>query len=498
MKKINFLKAFALVIFCSLLLNISNVFAQDYLFNENEITEAHTKKEIIQKMNDIIKYNYNNSEYAVNPSIKAPYAAGSLQQGVIQDTLRSINFYRWLVGLNPVTVKYDKMERNQKGAVVLAANRVLSHTPTKPADMDEAFYQEAYAGCYFGATPGDYYSGNVSLDSSIMPKIIDGYISDIYNANTSNGAVGHRNSILDPLAYSASFGKAGSYSTLSVYYALSIAQYNSFSQNEFVVEPFFAYPSSGNFPRSLFRANECWSVLFIYSAEYSSSMKATFEYNGKQYVADQFMKEGSEPIVSFKMPAALIRDLGISNSSKMPACSIRVKVEGYKVEDGQSNVTLDYTVNFFDENNIVNDFTLSQTTITLEQGESTTVPLTLSPSGAVADSIVWSTEDTHYIRVSEDGTIRAIRPGTATVKVNVDGIEKTITVNISGNTNFLLGDLDRNGVVDANDASIALELYKSTTGEFDVEDILRGDLDNNDLIDANDASLILELYKTNI
>ena len=46
-------------------------------------------------------------------------------------------------------------------------------------------------------------------------------------------------------------------------------------------------------------------------------MKATFEYNGKQYVADQFMKEGSEPIVSFKMPAF----------------SIRVKVEGYKVED---------------------------------------------------------------------------------------------------------------------------------------------------------------------
>ena len=497
MKKTYLFKFFALALFCSLFLNATNVFAEDYLFNENKISEAHTKKEIIQKMNDIIKYNYNNSEYAVNPSTKAPYAAGSLQQGVIQDTLRNINFYRWLVGLNPVTVKYDKMERNQKGAVVLAANRVLSHTPTKPADMDEAFYKEAYAGCYFGATPGDYYSGNVSLDSSIMPRIIDGYVSDIYNANTSNGAVGHRNSILDPLAYSASFGKAGAYSTLSVYYALSIAQYNSFSQNEFVVEPFFAYPSSGNFPRSLFRANECWSVLFIYSAEYSSSMKATFEYNGKQYVADQFMKEGSEPIVSFKMPAALIRDLGISNNSKMPACSIRVKVEGYKVEDGQSNVTLDYTVNFFDENSIVNDFTLSQTTITLEQGESTTVPLTLSPSGAVADSIVWSTEDTHYVRVSEDGSIRAIRPGTATVKVNVDGIEKTITVNISGNTNFLLGDLDRNGVVNANDASIALELYKSTTGEFDVEDILRGDLDDNDLIDANDASLILELYKTN-
>ena len=56
-------------------------------------------------------------------------------------------------------------------------------------------------------------------------------------------------------------------------------------------------------------------------------------------------------------------------------------------------------------------------------------------------------------------------------------------------------DLDYNGVVDANDASVALELYKSQTATS--ADIAVGDLDNNDLIDANDASLILELYKTN-
>lgn len=496
MKKTKLFRVFVLMVMCSLLLTMTHVYAQDYVFNENEITEAHTKKEIVQKMNDVIKYNYNNSEYAQVPSTKAPYSAGSLQSGVIQDTLRNINFYRWLVGLNPVTAKYDKMERNQKGAVVLAANRVLSHTPTKPADMDEDFYNEGYAGCYFGATPGDYYSGNVALDASIMPRIVDGYISDLYNANTSNGAVGHRNSILDPLAYSASFGKAGSYSTLSMYYALSIAQYNSLSQNEFVIQPFTAYPSSGYFPRTLFRASECWSTLLIYTADYTSSLKATFIYNGREYVADNFMKEGSEPIVSFKMPASLISALGINKNSYMPACTIGVRIEGYEVEDGESTITLNYTVNFFDENSIVNDFTPSQTSVTLEQGDSTTVPLTLSPSGAVADSVVWSTEDTNLIRVSPDGTIRAIRPGTATVKVVVDGIEKTITVTVNGNTNYLLGDLDRNGVVDANDASIALELYKSTTGDFDVEDILRGDLDNNNLIDANDASLILELYKT--
>ncbi len=62
MKKSIFFRAFALVLFCSLVLNVTNVFAQEYYFNENEITQAHTKKEIVQKMNDIIKYNYNNKE----------------------------------------------------------------------------------------------------------------------------------------------------------------------------------------------------------------------------------------------------------------------------------------------------------------------------------------------------------------------------------------------------------------------------------------------------
>lgn len=60
---------------------------------------------------------------------------------------------------------------------------------------------------------------------------------------------------------------------------------------------------------------------------------------------------------------------------------------------------------------------------------------------------------------------------------------------------YIKGDLDRNGIVDANDASIVLEIYKADNA-LD-EDIEIGDMDGNNLLDANDASLILELYKTN-
>ena len=59
---------------------------------------------------------------------------------------------------------------------------------------------------------------------------------------------------------------------------------------------------------------------------------------------------------------------------------------------------------------------------------------------------------------------------------------------------YLKGDLDRNEVIDANDASVALELYKAQNAT--AQDIQIGDMDNNSLIDANDASLILEYFKT--
>ena len=62
------------------------------------------------------------------------------------------------------------------------------------------------------------------------------------------------------------------------------------------------------------------------------------------------------------------------------------------------------------------------------------------------------------------------------------------------NQTILKGDLDGNNVVDANDASVALELYKAQNAT--AEDIAIGDMDNNNLIDANDASLILEYFKT--
>ena len=55
------------------------------------------------------------------------------------------------------------------------------------------------------------------------------------------------------------------------------------------------------------------------------------------------------------------------------------------------------------------------------------------------------------------------------------------------------GDLDKNGAVNANDAAVALDLYKY--GNATDEDMQIGDMNNDGVINANDAALILDVYK---
>ena len=57
----------------------------------------------------------------------------------------------------------------------------------------------------------------------------------------------------------------------------------------------------------------------------------------------------------------------------------------------------------------------------------------------------------------------------------------------------LKGDMDRNGVITANDASMILDIYKN--GNASTEDIEIGDMDGSGTLTANDASMILDMYK---
>jgi hypothetical protein len=477
---------------CAVLLGTHVSLASTFNYKDH-ITSLHTKQEIEQKYNASVDSNYPENEYSVKPNY--PSTVGSLKQVVINDTLSRINYYRWLSGLNELTPNYDKMQRNQKGAILLNELGQLTHTPEKPEGMSDEFYNEGFAACYYGTEPGDVYSGNVAYDNfHSLPDLIDLYIADIYNGDTSNGAVGHRLSILDPFGTKASLGKCGNFSTLSIYYESSAEAYNAVSPVKLDVQPYYAYPTAGYFPKQFCYTNEYWSVL-VPGGYYlkSSKIAVTIEYDGQQYRVP-YVQERSFFAIDFKLPDILINRLGGPNKT-MPEGDFKVIVTGFKIP-GNSYMNLEYTVSFFDADIPITEIYFEEDSYNIEVGQEAKIELFYSPAAAdVEDNeIVWTIADERIASIDSDGVVTAKRPGTTTASVTIQGITKTCDIIVYGDPVYELGDVDRNNIIDANDATYVLELYKAAN--YSQDDLTLGDLDFNNILDSNDASLILELYKT--
>lgn len=477
---------------CAVLLETHVSLASTFNYKDH-ITSLHTKQEIEQKYNASVDSNYPENEYRVKPNY--PSTVGSLKQVVINDTLSRINYYRWLSGLNELTPNYDKMQRNQKGAILLNELGQLTHTPEKPEGMSDEFYNEGFAACYYGTEPGDVYSGNVAYDNfHSLPDLIDLYIADIYNGDTSNGAVGHRLSILDPFGTKASLGKCGNFSTLSIYYESSAEAYNAVSPVKLDVQPYYAYPTAGYFPKQFCYTNEYWSVL-VPGGYYlkSSKIAVTIEYDGQQYRVP-YVQERSFFAIDFKLPDILINRLGGPNKT-MPEGDFKVIVTGFKIP-GNSYMNLEYTVSFFDADIPITEIYFEEDSYNIEVGQEAKIELFYSPAAAdVEDNeIIWSIADESIASIDSDGVVTAKRPGTTTASVTIQGITKTCDIIVYGDPVYELGDVDRNSIIDANDAAYVLELYKAAN--YSQDDLTLGDLDFNNILDSNDASLILELYKT--
>lgn len=117
---------------------------------------------------------------------------------------------------------------------------------------------------------------------------------------------------------------------------------------------------------------------------------------------------------------------------------------------------------------------------------------------------IFESTNTNVLTVDKySGKITPVKSGNAVVNVTVTAknslgekvFKKSISVKVKSvnDPDYLKGDLDRNGIVDANDAAVARDLYKYNNPTY--EDLLIGDMDENGLVDANDASLILDVYK---
>lgn len=194
--------------------------------------------------------------YESEPNLSNPYVAGKLASSNLTEGLKFVNMYRRIAGLPDMEEDPQWTLDAQHGAVLLAAvGKGLSHTPGKPGDMDNAFYEKGY-----DATS----SSNISAGHTSIGEAVRGQLIDFGDSN--RGSMGHRRWLLNP--YGTKIGFGGAYNPSSqyrYYFACKVFDRHDYSSNiERFDWDFVSWPSSGNFPLELmggeFSADMAWSI----------------------------------------------------------------------------------------------------------------------------------------------------------------------------------------------------------------------------------------------
>ena len=92
-----------------------------------------------------------------------------------------------------------------------------------------------------------------------------------------------------------------------------------------------------------------------------------------------------------------------------------------------------WTIKGFDHMQEVT-ITLDQTEVTLTEGESMTLTVTVTPEFMSEMAVTWSTSDALVVTVDEEGAITAHATGTATIAAMVGGMTATCKVTVTGGT----------------------------------------------------------------
>ncbi len=117
----------------------------------------------------------------------------------------------------------------------------------------------------------------------------------------------------------------------------------------------------------------------------------------------------SNGTVTAKSAGTAIITVKTSDQGKTATCSVTVKAKVYPVTG----------------------VSLSQTTMTLTEGESSQLTATVSPSNATNKNVAWSSSNTSVATVSSNGTVTAKSAGTAIITVKTDDQGKTATCSVT-------------------------------------------------------------------
>ena len=176
-------------------------------------------------------------------------AEGALAEPAARDALNTLNFARWLAGLDPVAESDIYDYQCQHGAALLGALDYVDHNAPRPADMDGNFYDSAHI-----ATSSSCIARFNWMRPTILREGVEYFLRDDGEENLAT--LGHRRWALNPVMASTGFGLSNSRSGMS--YVLMYA--HDLGRGDARWES-VCWPCDGAFPAELIHDHLAWSVV---------------------------------------------------------------------------------------------------------------------------------------------------------------------------------------------------------------------------------------------
>lgn len=321
----------------SLVVNDWGQIVAKYNANDLEIFSERTMEEVGEQYSYAI-YNagsydnrYKDTWYKREPSLVSPYDPGELNADTHQAMLDMINFYRWLMGCEPVTATMEYAEDLQYGAMV--RNFYCDHTVVetfKPEDMSDEIWQRG-ATCKHNILASGY-----TPQGAISGWMNEGY--DVERETWTDSGIGHRALTMRMTMSEIGFGYSGQ---------VAIGRRTGESNPNNM--PFTAYPSPGYMPAQIINAPICaWSMEFndeMFEIDFVEDVTVTImnTRTGQEWVRtsdEETLLLSAFGCLVFAQPDDY-GDTGYTDSYKVTITGIHDVVQDVNAE-------LSYTVSFFD------------------------------------------------------------------------------------------------------------------------------------------------------
>jgi hypothetical protein len=190
-----------------------------------------------------------------------------------------LSFLRSLADLKPVVSSEQANDISQHGAVLNAVSE-FSHTPLKPADMDDLFYNKGYEA----TSTGNLAAGISPLSTAIIRLIDD---EDIYNIER----IGHRRWFLDPSLYEVGLGFVENDDNYGFYSVIKV--FNDLARTN-VDHERTMWPGETAFPIEFIDNTIPWSLSLnpsLYDNEKVDNIQVTLSYDDQIHTLDSSDKD---------------------------------------------------------------------------------------------------------------------------------------------------------------------------------------------------------------